>query len=137
MLAAAVWCIMLNRRLVWEHNSACIASARTTVLYIRGLTAAKKKETTMSQITSFWKAMNACWKLSVFVKIVTVTARKAHAPVGKGSKTSPAAHGRGHVMLGGRAVTESQRQGLQCMRQCSQDAGASKRQQLHLIAQAS
>ena len=44
----------------------------------------------MSQMTSFWKAMKACWKLRVLVKMVTVTARNAQAPVGKGSKTSPA-----------------------------------------------
>ena len=59
----------------------------------------------MSQMTSFWNAMKACWKLSVFVKIVTVTARKAHAPVGKGSRTSPAAHGGGPFMPGENAVT--------------------------------
>ena len=57
-------------------------------------TAAKKKETTMSQMTSFWKAMKACWKLRVLVKMVTVTARNAQAPVGKGSKTSPAGESR-------------------------------------------
>ena len=44
----------------------------------------------MSQMTSFWKAVKACWKLRVLVKMVTVTARNAHAPVGRGSKTSPA-----------------------------------------------
>ena len=44
----------------------------------------------MSQMTSFWKATKACWKLRVLVKMVTVTARNAQAPVGKGSKTSPA-----------------------------------------------
>jgi hypothetical protein len=53
-------------------------------------TAAKKKETTMSQMTSFEKAVNAWVKLSAFVRMVTVTARNAHAPVGRGSKTSPA-----------------------------------------------
>ena len=45
----------------------------------------------MSQMTSFWKAVKACWKLRVLVNIVTVTARNAQAPVGKGSNTSPAA----------------------------------------------
>ena len=44
----------------------------------------------MSQMTSFWKAVKACWKLRVLVKMVTVTARNAQAPVGKGSNTSPA-----------------------------------------------
>lgn len=44
----------------------------------------------MSQMTSFWKAMKACWKLRVLVNMVTVTARNAQAPVGKGSNTSPA-----------------------------------------------
>ena len=58
---------------------------------VRQRTAAKKKETTMSQMTSFWKAVKACWKLRVFVKMVTVIERNAQAPVGKGSKTSPAA----------------------------------------------
>lgn len=55
-----------------------------------GPTAAKKNETTMSQITSLLNAENAAWNVSVFVKTATVTARKAQAPVGKGSSTSPA-----------------------------------------------
>lgn len=44
----------------------------------------------MSQITSFEKAVKACVKLSVLVRMVTVIARNAHAPVGRGSKTRPA-----------------------------------------------
>ena len=58
---------------------------------VRQRTAAKKKETTISQMTSFWKAVKACWKLRVLVKMVTVIDRNAQAPVGNGSNTSPAA----------------------------------------------
>lgn len=43
----------------------------------------------MSQITSFWKAVNASVKVRVFVKIDIVTARNAQAPVGRGSNTNP------------------------------------------------
>lgn len=53
-------------------------------------TAAKKKETTMSQMTSFVNALKACGKVSTFVKTAVVTAKKAQAPVGRGSKTRPA-----------------------------------------------
>lgn len=51
-------------------------------------------------MTSFWKATNACWKVSVFVKMAVVTARKAHAPVGSGSNTSPATGVPLHIKLG-------------------------------------
>ena len=44
----------------------------------------------MSQMTSLQKALKAAAKVRVFVKIATVTAKNAHAPVGRGSKTSPA-----------------------------------------------
>lgn len=44
----------------------------------------------MSQMTSFWNATKACWKVSVFVNTAVVTARNAQAPVGRGSSTSPA-----------------------------------------------
>mmetsp|Transcript_26049 Transcript_26049/g.66254 ORF Transcript_26049/g.66254 Transcript_26049/m.66254 type:complete len:277 (+) Transcript_26049:2006-2836(+) len=50
---------------------------------------AKKKDTTMSQMTSLVMALNACAKVSVFVARVTVTAMKAHAPTGRGSSTRP------------------------------------------------
>lgn len=53
-------------------------------------TAAKKNETTMSQMTSLEKAVKAWVKLRVLVKMETVTARNAHAPVGRGSSTRPA-----------------------------------------------
>ena len=44
----------------------------------------------MSQITSFLKAVKACSKDSVRVSSVAVTLRKAQAPTGRGSRTSPA-----------------------------------------------
>ena len=53
-------------------------------------TAAKKNDTTMSQMTSLVKAENACPKLSVLVATAVVTARNAQAPVGSGSSTRPA-----------------------------------------------
>ena len=53
-------------------------------------TAAKKKDTTISQMTSLLKAAKAAWKGSVFVDTAVVTARNAHAPVGNGSSTRPA-----------------------------------------------
>ncbi len=56
---------------------------------MREFTAAKKNETTMSQMTSLENAVKAWEKVSVFVKIETVTARNAHAPVGRGSNTRP------------------------------------------------
>ena len=51
---------------------------------------AKKKETTMSQITSLVKAEKAAEKVKVFVAMAVVTARKAQAPTARGSKTNPA-----------------------------------------------
>ena len=59
------------------------------LLCMRVLTLAKKKETTMSQMTSLQNALKAAAKVRVLVKIATVTARKAQAPVGSGSRTSP------------------------------------------------
>jgi hypothetical protein len=53
-------------------------------------TLAKKKDTTISQITSFVKAVNVAAHVKVFVAIATVAARNAHAPTGRGSRTSPA-----------------------------------------------
>ena len=50
---------------------------------------AKKKETTMSQMTSLQKAEKQAWKDSVLVATTTVAVRKAQAPVGSGSRTSP------------------------------------------------
>lgn len=44
----------------------------------------------MSQMTSLQKALKAAAKVRVFVKMATVTAKNAQAPVGRGSKTSPA-----------------------------------------------
>lgn len=52
---------------------------------------AKKKETTMSHMTSLQKALKAAANVRVFVKMAVVTAKNAHAPVGKGSNTRPAA----------------------------------------------
>lgn len=59
---------------------------------MKGFTAAKKNETTINQMTSLEKAVKAWVKLSVFVKMETVTARNAHAPVGRGSSTRPVSH---------------------------------------------
>ena len=53
-------------------------------------TLAKKKETTMSQMTSLQKALKHCAKVRVFVATTRVAVRKAQAPVGRGSSTSPA-----------------------------------------------
>jgi hypothetical protein len=52
---------------------------------------AKKNDTTMSQMTSLLKALKHCEKVSVFVATATVAVRNAHAPVGNGSRTNPAA----------------------------------------------
>ena len=54
------------------------------------MTLAKKNETTMSQMTSLQKALKAAAKVRVLVKMATVTAKKAQAPVGSGSSTRPA-----------------------------------------------
>lgn len=51
---------------------------------------AKKKDTTISQITSLVNALNAAAKVKVFVATATVTAMKAQAPTGRGSSTRPA-----------------------------------------------
>ena len=51
---------------------------------------AKKKETTMSQMTSLQKAEKHCEKVSVLVATTAVAVRNAHAPVGSGSSTRPA-----------------------------------------------
>lgn len=53
------------------------------------LALAKKKETTMSQMTSFVKAVKACAKVRVLVATATVTPRNAQAPTGSGSSTRP------------------------------------------------
>ena len=53
-------------------------------------TFAKKKETTMSQMTSLLKALKHCEKVSVLVATATVAVRNAHAPVGSGASTRPA-----------------------------------------------
>ena len=50
---------------------------------------AKKNDTTMSQMTSLLVAANACAKVSVPVATQAVMARKAQAPTGSGSSTSP------------------------------------------------
>jgi hypothetical protein len=69
----------------WVHAADAAERARC------GLpTRAKKKETTMSQMTSFVKAEKAAEKASVLVAMAVVTARKAQAPTGSGSSTSPA-----------------------------------------------
>lgn len=51
---------------------------------------AKKKEMTMSQMTSLVNAPNAAVKGSVRVATVAVRPRNAHAPTGSGPRTSPA-----------------------------------------------
>lgn len=51
---------------------------------------AKKKEITMSQMTSLVKAPKAEEKVRVFVRIEVVSPRKAQAPTGKGLRTRPA-----------------------------------------------
>lgn len=51
---------------------------------------AKKKEITISQITSLVNAVNALEKDSVLVTMEAVRPRKAQAPTGKGLKTRPA-----------------------------------------------
>jgi hypothetical protein len=51
---------------------------------------AKKKEMTMSQMTSLVKAEKAAVKGSVRVATAAVSPRKAHAPTGRGPSTSPA-----------------------------------------------
>ena len=53
------------------------------------LTLAKKKDTTMSQMTSLVKALKAWPKVRVLVATAAVTAQSAHAPTGSGSSTSP------------------------------------------------
>lgn len=50
---------------------------------------AKKKETTISQITSLQKAEKHCEKVRVLVATTVVAVRNAQAPVGSGSRTSP------------------------------------------------
>jgi len=59
-------------------------------LLLRAGTLAKKKETTMSQMTSLLKALKHCEKVRVLVATATVAVRNAHAPVGSGASTSPA-----------------------------------------------
>ena len=53
-------------------------------------TLAKKKDTTINQITSFVNAENAALNDKVFVAIAAVAAKNAQAPTGKGSNTRPA-----------------------------------------------
>ena len=53
-------------------------------------TLAKKKDTTISQITSFVNAVNAAVKVRVLVAIATVADKNAQAPTGSGSRTNPA-----------------------------------------------
>ena len=53
-------------------------------------TLAKKKETTMSQMTSLQKALKHCAKVRVLVATTSVPIKNAHAPVGSGSRTRPA-----------------------------------------------
>lgn len=53
------------------------------------LTLAKKKDTTISQMTSLVMAPMACPNVSVFVTTLTVTAMKAQAPTGSGSRIRP------------------------------------------------
>ena len=52
--------------------------------------AAKKNDTTMSQMTSLRKAEKACAKLSAPEATAAVAATAAQAPVGSGSSTKPA-----------------------------------------------
>ena len=52
-------------------------------------TRAKKKDTTMSQITSLVNAEKVCAKVSVLVATAVDAARNAHAPTGRGSSTKP------------------------------------------------
>lgn len=51
---------------------------------------AKKNEITISQITSFVKALKAAVKVRVLVTTEAVRPRKAHAPTGNGLSTRPA-----------------------------------------------
>ena len=51
---------------------------------------AKKNAKTISQMTSFVIAPNACAKVNVFVTTAVVNPRNAHAPTGNGDKTKPA-----------------------------------------------
>lgn len=51
---------------------------------------AKKKEMTISQMTSFVKALNAAENVRVRVITAVVRPRNAHAPTGRGLRTSPA-----------------------------------------------
>lgn len=62
--------------------------------FVVSRTLAKKKETTMSQMTSLQKAEKHCEKDSVLVATTVVAVRKAHAPVGSGSNTRPASGSR-------------------------------------------
>ena len=50
---------------------------------------AKKNARTMSQMTSFVMAENACWKVSVLVTTVMERPQKAQAPTGRGVRTRP------------------------------------------------
>lgn len=54
------------------------------------ITLAKKKDTTMSQITSLLNAENAAENDSVLVATAVVADKKAHAPTGRGDSTRPA-----------------------------------------------
>jgi hypothetical protein len=56
----------------------------------RRLALAKKKDTTMSQMTSLVKAEKVAAKVRVLVAMAVVADRKAQAPTGIGSRTSPA-----------------------------------------------
>ena len=60
------------------------------------LTAAKKNETTMSQMASLLKAEKAAWNGMILVKTANVTDSSAQAPVGRGSNIRPA-QGRSYV----------------------------------------
>ena len=69
-----------------------------------GRTAAKKNDTTMSQMTSLLKAAKAAWKGRILVATAVVTERNTQAPVGSGSSTRPASACRQLGPLGGRAA---------------------------------
>lgn len=82
-----------SHQIYWHYSLSVVFAAVLKYEFIwraKRPTAAKKKETTMSHMTSFVNAPKAWPKVSVLVKTAVVTARKAQAPVGRGSSTRPA-----------------------------------------------
>ena len=66
-----------------------LCNPQQLVLGQHGHTAAKKKDTTISQMTSLQKALKAAWKGRTLQNTAQVTDRNAQAPVGNGSSTRP------------------------------------------------